>query len=803
MTTKRKIIVGFLLSNILLIIVAVIGYQSLSRTMAGFTRYNVLAGRNVYLSDIGTELYTQAYNVERFLAVRDAQYAQAAVTSMKRCAELSATVLQGMQDENNKKKMQAVVDRCASYLELLRSIEENTLAWNDQYMNTLRPAAAELQNAMEEIGVGGRNAGNMNVLGRITGLWSTVTALRTQITLFAQSGSPDLALALDKSFADTRKVIETLRPYMESERGREDYARLTSSLSRLQQGVEKGKGFFVTVNQALEQARSQHVAISDIIASLNKNADTAMRQTAQTMFTTIDAAQTQMFGVSLFGVVVSLVFAGFIVFGLIRILSRVSTYAEAVAGGQFSHDPQVTEKGEIGGMVQALRRIPETLSNVISECNEASAKIACGDFRSRLDAASFRGGFRELAVGVNTVADSYTKVIDELPVSIMAADMNRSIRFLNRLAQGMAGGNTTGEHCGDKLRAPECSNDMCFGKQCVKKGATVNGEASVDTPQGAVHLSLAAMPLYDLKGEPAGCIEIITDVTQIRNQQIIMTEVARRALEISDRVAAASEELSAQVEQVSRGAEVQRSRVESTASAMTEMNVTVLEVAKNAAAASEQSDDTRTKAQDGEALVNQVKEAINGVNAVGNNLQSNMQELGKQAESIGSVMNVISDIADQTNLLALNAAIEAARAGEAGRGFAVVADEVRKLAEKTMQATQEVGASISAVQRSARVNIDEVGKAVESVAVVNGLANASGEALVEIVGLASANSSVVASIATAAEEQSATSDEINRAVDEINRIAAETTEGMIQSSEAVQDLSRMAQELKSVLDDLK
>jgi methyl-accepting chemotaxis protein len=120
-----------------------------------------------------------------------------------------------------------------------------------------------------------------------------------------------------------------------------------------------------------------------------------------------------------------------------------------------------------------------------------------------------------------------------------------------------------------------------------------------------------------------------------------------------------------------------------------------------------------------------------------------------------------------------------------------------------MEATQEVGSSIHAVQQSARINIEEVGKAVASVSEANTLANSSGEALGEIVSLAAANSSVVASIATAAEEQSATSEEINRAIEEINHIVGETAEGMVQSSAAVQDLSRMAQELRRVMDGLK
>ena len=148
-------------------------------------------------------------------------------------------------------------------------------------------------------------------------------------------------------------------------------------------------------------------------------------------------------------------------------------------------------------------------------------------------------------------------------------------------------------------------------------------------------------------------------------------------------------------------------------------------------------------------------------------------------------------------------ASEADRAGEAGRCFAIVADEVRMLAQRTMAATQKMGGDLNAIRVSARLNIEEVGNAVESVSEATDLAGFSGKALDEIVRLASNNSSVVASIATAAEEQSATSEEINRAIDEINRITGETTDGMVQSSGAVQELSAMAQELKSVMQALR
>ena len=159
-------------------------------------------------------------------------------------------------------------------------------------------------------------------------------------------------------------------------------------------------------------------------------------------------------------------------------------------------------------------------------------------------------------------------------------------------------------------------------------------------------------------------------------------------------------------------------------------------------------------------------------------LKTDMLSLGQQAEGIGRIMGVISDIADQTNLLALNAAIEAARAGDAGRGFAVVADEVRKLAEKTMSATKEVDESVRGIQHSAHQNMSSVDRAVEAIGQATSLANRSGEALRAIVDLVGMATDQVASIATAAEEQSATSEEITRSIEDVSRISSETSEAM-------------------------
>jgi methyl-accepting chemotaxis protein len=260
-----------------------------------------------------------------------------------------------------------------------------------------------------------------------------------------------------------------------------------------------------------------------------------------------------------------------------------------------------------------------------------------------------------------------------------------------------------------------------------------------------------------------------------------------------------SGELNGQIETASHGADLQEARTAEAATAMEEMTATVLEVARNAAAAADQAKNARAKAQEGAKVVGNAVKAIAVVDQMAKELEKGMGDLGSQAKSIGNIMNVISDIADQTNLLALNAAIEAARAGEAGRGFAVVADEVRKLAEKTMTATKEVGSAISAIQSGTVHNIDMVKQAANAVDQATALANDSGSALKEIVELVDHTSDQVQSIAAAAEEQSAASEEINRNIAEVRHVSADIADGTKRSAEATIELAKLAEELDGVI----
>ncbi|WP_029457952.1 HAMP domain-containing methyl-accepting chemotaxis protein [Solidesulfovibrio alcoholivorans] len=267
-------------------------------------------------------------------------------------------------------------------------------------------------------------------------------------------------------------------------------------------------------------------------------------------------------------------------------------------------------------------------------------------------------------------------------------------------------------------------------------------------------------------------------------------------------VGAATRDLTHLGRDIQQGARQQQQQLESTADAMGQMRDAVTDVAQNAAEASTATGQTREIALEGEAIVKNTMEAMGRLKNMAETLKADMGQLGKRSEGIGAVVQVISDIADQTNLLALNAAIEAARAGEAGRGFAVVADEVRKLAEKTMAATGEVTANIKSIQSMTHENMDGMDKTMEAVDATAGLAEQSGEMLRRILGAADASAGQVRAIAAAAEQQAASARSIMDSMDRVSEIARDNADRAQDASQHFQNLADQTGALSGLIREL-
>ncbi|AVI87036.1 methyl-accepting chemotaxis protein [Pseudomonas syringae pv. tomato] len=261
-------------------------------------------------------------------------------------------------------------------------------------------------------------------------------------------------------------------------------------------------------------------------------------------------------------------------------------------------------------------------------------------------------------------------------------------------------------------------------------------------------------------------------------------------------IASAAEELSAVTEQTSAGVNSQKVETDQVATAMHEMTATVQEVARNAEEASEAAVAADQQARDGERVVKEAIEQIERLaSAVGNSSEA-MGALKQESEKIGSVLDVIKSVAQQTNLLALNAAIEAARAGEAGRGFAVVADEVRSLAQRTQKSTEEIEALIASLQSGTHQAATVMDSSRELSASSVELTRRAGGSLENITKTVSAIQSMNQQIAAAAEQQSATAEEINRSIINVRDVSEQTSAASEETAASSVELARLGNHLQ-------
>jgi methyl-accepting chemotaxis protein len=279
-----------------------------------------------------------------------------------------------------------------------------------------------------------------------------------------------------------------------------------------------------------------------------------------------------------------------------------------------------------------------------------------------------------------------------------------------------------------------------------------------------------------------------------------MRQTVQAISQSAKQVAQSGEKIAATAASSLQAAQTQADQATQVATAMAEMSSTVMDISSNSQNASGAAHSAASTARNGGRIVSETLETMQGIAGATARVAEQIGRLGKSSEQIGKIASVIDDIADQTNLLALNAAIEAARAGEHGRGFAVVADEVRKLAERTATATKEIAEMIHSVQEEARSAVDamQAGSAEVNLGVAK--AGEAGKALEEIIQVATGVGDMITQIATAATEQSSATEEINSNISRIANMAQESSQAAEATSEACGKLTGQATKLESVVD---
>lgn len=301
----------------------------------------------------------------------------------------------------------------------------------------------------------------------------------------------------------------------------------------------------------------------------------------------------------------------------------------------------------------------------------------------------------------------------------------------------------------------------------------------------------------DYKGQHRKIIDSINKLAES------VSSILKEVVDATQATSSAASQISSSSEELASGSQELSSQVHEIATAIEQMTSTIIETTKNTSTTANTAKNSVEIAQKGGQVIMQTIDGIGKIADVVNKAAEIIKELGKNSQQIGDIVQVIDEIADQTNLLALNAAIEAARAGEQGRGFAVVADEVRKLAERTTKATKEIAQMIRTIQGDTNTAVQSVTEGATVVEEGKKLAAKAGESLKEIISGANEVVDLANQVASASEEQSSTAEQISKNIESISHVTNESASGVQQIARAADDLNRLTENLSNLVAQFK
>ncbi len=426
-------------------------------------------------------------------------------------------------------------------------------------------------------------------------------------------------------------------------------------------------------------------------------------------------------------------------------------------------------KDEIGTLATTMDNFAEYLQNSVVGCVQ---KISEGDFNFTVTPNDEKDA---IAPALNTTTKTLKDVQDQI----------------NMLRQAAIEGNL--EKIGDAEKFSGGYRTIIEGFNKTIWEIIIRVRDAEEIMDKLSEGDLTARMLGDFKGNYRRLQNIVNKLGN--SLENLVGDVA----EAVSATASASTEISSSTEEMAAGAEEQSRQASEVAVSVEEMTRTIIETTRNASNANEASTSYGKIAKEGGIIVSETIEGMTRISLVVQKSAETVTQLGNSSGQIGEIIQVIDDIADQTNLLALNAAIEAARAGEHGRGFAVVADEVRKLAERTTKATKEIATMIKQIQKDTEDAVVSMKEGTSEVENGKKLADQAGESLNQIIAGADNVVGIITQVAAASEQQSSASEQISKNIEAISSVTQQSAAGVQQIARAAEDLNRLTQNLENLI----
>ena len=473
-----------------------------------------------------------------------------------------------------------------------------------------------------------------------------------------------------------------------------------------------------------------------------------------------------------------------------------------------------------GDFRKIVQGVNDTLNAVIGPLNVAAEyidRISKGDIPPKIT-DEYKGDFNEIKNNLNLLIDADQRISNILlevskgnlnvtinersSQDILIKSLKTTIKSIQELIDDTEIIANAAEEGKLEVRADIDKHEGAYKELIKSFNNTLN---SVITPIKEAGQVLGIMAMGDLTvrmlGDYKGDLSKLKD--DINSLADSLNGLIQQVNELVNNTASSAAEISATAESIATASQEQSSQADEVASAVEEMTRTITENALAANKTAEVAKVSGKIATEGGSVVSQTVNKMRDIANVVKNSADNIQKLGESSKQIGEIISVIDDIADQTNLLALNAAIEAARAGEQGRGFAVVADEVRKLAERTTEATKQIAVMIKGIQSETEAAVLAMNKGTIEVTSGIELADKAGQSLQQILNSTQEVIDMINQIAAASEEQSATSEQISKNVTSISQVTAESAKRVEDVAHTAEDLAKMTNQLADLMRQFK